>query len=161
MVFLRLEVRVYPREQIPPESGFLRSMLSTKKPESEETNMIKSFAGLLLTLEKPEELSLADLTYLIKRKWKELRPNSEPLVIKKLLDDTMPMVDLDAGMSVEEVFVNRGKARADGHDQRGIVRVIQKPHDRPDAPAQRFPSVDLDFEAASEAFTRKRKLQTP
>lgn len=70
----------------------------------------------------------------------------------------MPLIDLDAGMSVEEVFVNRGKARADGHDQRGTVRVIQKPHAH--AP-ERFPSVELDFEAASEAFTRKRKHQTP
>ncbi|KAJ5540347.1 hypothetical protein N7513_008679 [Penicillium frequentans] len=160
MVFLRLEVRVYPREQeqVPSWSGSLRSILPNKKPDSEDTNMIKSFAGLLLTVEKPEELSLADLATLIKQKWKALRPNSEPLVIKKLLDDTMPLIDLDAGMSVEEVFVNRGKARADGHDQRGTVRVIQKPHAH--AP-ERFPSVELDFEAASEAFTRKRKHQTP
>ncbi|KAJ6093550.1 hypothetical protein N7486_008839 [Penicillium sp. IBT 16267x] len=158
MVFLRLEVRVYPREQVPSGSGFLRSMLPNKRPESEDTNTIKSFAGFLLTLEKPEELSLGNLTYLIKQKWKALRPNSEPLVIKKLLDDAMPLIDLDAGMSVEEVFVNRGKARADGHDQRGIVRVIQKPHAH--AP-ERFPSVELDFEAASEAVTRKRKHQTP
>ncbi|KAJ5648741.1 hypothetical protein N7490_005113 [Penicillium lividum] len=154
MVFLRLEVRVYPPEQLP---GFLRSILPGKRPESDETNKQKPFAGLLLTLEKPEDLSMGDLGRLIKQKWEAIHPNS-PLVIKKLLDDTMPAVDIEVETSVQDVFVDRGKARADGHDQRGIVRVIQKPCAH--AP-ERLPSVDLDFEAASESFSRKRKQQTP
>ena len=74
MVFLRLEVRVFPREQVGSSPGFLRSIM---KNSNEEATGPKSFAGFLLTLEKPEELTMGDLTHLIKEKWRALRPNQE------------------------------------------------------------------------------------
>lgn len=74
-----------------------------------------------------------------------LCPSQRPLQIKKLLDDANPTVDLGMSMTVEDVFVDTGKASADGHDQRAIVRVVQKPAAY--AP-QRFASVDQDWDSA-------------
>lgn len=76
-----------------------------------------------------------------------------PLAIKKLLDDANPSVDLNVGLTVEDVFVDRGKARADGHDQRATVRVIQKPTAH--CP-ERFPSVLQDWEGAVQESKRRR-----
>ncbi|KAJ5108199.1 hypothetical protein N7456_004874 [Penicillium angulare] len=153
MVFLRLEVRVYPRES--GQNGSIFSTVLGKRPENEDPNgPKKTYAGFLLTLKNPEEYTMGDLSYLIKEKWQALRPEAEQLAIKKLLDDTMPSIDLEVGMCVADVFVDRGKALADGHDQRGIVRVVQKPNDS-HAPV-RFPSVVQDFEGASEAYARKK-----
>ncbi|KAJ5280669.1 hypothetical protein N7478_006041 [Penicillium angulare] len=153
MVFLRLEVRVYPRES--GQNGGIFNAVLGKRPENEDSNgPKKTYAGFLLTLKTPEDYTMGDLSYLIKEKWQALRPEAEQLVIKKLLDDTMPSIDLEVGMSVADVFVDRGKALADGHDQRGIVRVVQKPNDSY-APV-RFPSVVQDFEGASEAYARKK-----
>jgi hypothetical protein len=49
-------------------------------------------------------------------------------------------------MTVADVFVDFGKASRDGLDQRGTLRVIQRP--APSAPV-RFPSVDLDWDSAA------------
>lgn len=69
-----------------------------------------------------------------------------PLEIKKLLDEANPTVDLNLFMTVADVFVDNGKAFSDGHDQRAIVRVIQKPARY--AP-QRFSSVVQDWDGAT------------
>ena len=61
-----------------------------------------------------------------------------PLQIKKLLNDAHESDDLDADMTVADVFVDNGLSQADARDQRRTVRVIQKP--TPYAPP-RFPSV--------------------
>lgn len=37
------------------------------------------------------------------------------------------MYELDPDLNLSEVFVDRGKAKSDGYDQRGTVRVVQKP----------------------------------
>lgn len=77
MVFLRLEVRVFPREQA-SNTGFFKSVLGGQRPENDDGNAPKKpFAGFLLTLEKPEDYTMGDLTYLIKEKWKALRPEAE------------------------------------------------------------------------------------
>ncbi|THC93550.1 hypothetical protein EYZ11_006977 [Aspergillus tanneri] len=79
-----------------------------------------------------------------------------PLDIKKLLDDSYESDDLDAEMTVAQVFVDNGKARTDGSDQRGTVRVIQKP--APYAPV-RFPSVTQDWDAAAQDYERQAKMK--
>ncbi|KAJ5720234.1 uncharacterized protein N7483_008168 [Penicillium malachiteum] len=140
MVLLRLHVRVFPREQAPSQlEGSAQSVLRTIENDDDK----QSFVGFLLLVEKPEAYSLHDLAWLIKEKWSKLRPGSEPLAIKKLLDDSMPHSDLDIKLSVADVFINRGKAETDGFDQSGIVRVIQKTATH--APT-RFPSVVQDFD---------------
>jgi hypothetical protein len=59
---------------------------------------------------------------------------------------------------VADVFVDNGKALRDGHDQRGTVRVVQKP--TPYAPV-RYPSVVQDWARASLEYDRiKEKLKT-
>lgn len=52
-------------------------------------------------------------------------------------------------MTVADVWVDKGKARVEGHDQHGAVRVVQKP--APYAPV-RFPSVEQDWDAAARAY---------
>lgn len=59
-------------------------------------------------------------------------------------------------MTVADVFVDNGLSRKDARDQRGTVRVIQKP--TPYAPA-RFPSVSLDWDAAAEDYERQAKAK--
>lgn len=59
-------------------------------------------------------------------------------------------------MTVADVFVDNGKARADGHDQRRAVRVIQKPANREASPV-RFPSVAQDWDAAAEHYEIERQ----
>lgn len=81
---------------------------------------------------------------------------TRPLEIKKLLDDEHDSDDLDADLTVADVFVDNGRARTDGADQRGTVRVIQKP--APYAPV-RFPSVTQDWDAAAEDFERQIKIK--
>jgi hypothetical protein len=56
-------------------------------------------------------------------------------------------------LTVADVWVDHGKARADGLDQSGCVRVIQKPTA---AVPERFPSVDQDWDAAVAAYEHKR-----
>lgn len=72
------------------------------------------------------------------------------------MDDSYESDDLDADMTVADVFVDNGQARADGRDQRGTVRVIQKP--APYAPV-RFPSVTQDWDAAADEFERQSRTK--
>lgn len=81
--------------------------------------------------------------------------NPRPLEIKKMLDDDHESDDLDVDMTAADVFVDRGLGQTDGRDQRGTLRVIQKP--TPYSPA-RFPSVTLDWDAAAEDY--ERQVQT-
>ena len=50
-------------------------------------------------------------------------------------------------MTVADVFIDHGKAQADGHDQRAVVRVIQKPLEN-DRPRVRYGSIVQDWAAA-------------
>lgn len=70
-----------------------------------------------------------------------------------MLDDANPSVDLNVGLTVEDVFVDRGKARTDGHDQRAVVRVIQIPTIH--CP-ERFPSVVQDWDGAAQDYKRRK-----
>jgi hypothetical protein len=79
-----------------------------------------------------------------------------PLAIKKILDDTKEDLDLYPDLTVADVWVDYGKARTDGLDQRGSVRVIQRPTT---AAPERFPSVDQDWDAAIVAYERKRAMK--
>ena len=63
-------------------------------------------------------------------------------------------LDLYPDLTVADVWVDYGKARADGLDQRGTVRVVQKPAAA--AAPERFPSVDQDWDAAIVAYERQR-----
>ena len=82
--------------------------------------------------------------------------NVRPLDIKKLLDDDHENDDLDADMTVADVFVDNGLSQRDSRDQRGTVRVIQKP--TPHAPT-RFPSVSLDWDAAAQEYDRQIRIK--
>lgn len=76
--------------------------------------------------------------------------------IKKLVDDASPSVDLRLISTVADIFVNRGKAEADGHDQRGTVRVIPKPST--EIP-ERFPSVVQDWDGAIRDAHRRKSTK--
>ena len=82
--------------------------------------------------------------------------NVRPLDIKKLLDDDHETDDLDADMTVADVFVDNGLSQRDSRDQRGTVRVVQKP--TPHAPT-RFPSVSLDWDAAAQDYDRQVRIK--
>lgn len=138
MVFLRLTVKVYPRNPNAPRTG--------------------SPASFLLPVENPEDTSLGGLASLIQEKWKKLRPHEGALEIKQIVDDAHESADLDPDMTVADVWVDLGKARSDNCDQRGTVRVIQKPTDEPYAPV-RFPSVTHDWDAAAQEFQRQRRVK--
>ena len=82
MVFLRLRVKVYPREQVTPPSSFsLRSILGDRDRDDASRNTNGSTVGkpatFLLVLEKPEEITLGGLAGMIQDKWKKLRPKAE------------------------------------------------------------------------------------
>ncbi|GFF60257.1 hypothetical protein IFM62136_04519 [Aspergillus lentulus] len=160
MVFLRLTVKVYPREQTQSSSSFsIRSFLGDRDRDASSQNSGPTGgkpASFLLVLENPEEVTMGGLAGMIREKWAKLRPNAEPLEIKKLVDDEHDSDDLDAELTVADVFVDNGRARTDGADQRGTVRVIQKP--APYAPV-RFPSVSQDWDAAAQDFERQIKIK--
>ncbi|KAI3011500.1 hypothetical protein CBS147346_1059 [Aspergillus niger] len=163
MVFLRLRVKVYPREQVAPTPSFsFRSILGDRDRDRDDASRGTNGSSggkpvaFLLVLEKPEDITLGGLAGLIQDKWRKLRPNAEPLDIKKLLDDDHESDDLDADMTVAEVFVDNGRARRDLSDQRGTVRVIQKPGQY--APV-RFPSVTQDWDAAAQNFERQIQVK--
>ncbi|KAL4929176.1 uncharacterized protein BDV17DRAFT_290830 [Aspergillus undulatus] len=168
MVFLRLTVKVYPREQAPPSNTFsFRSFLGDRgdreKDDASRTSSTAAAgkpASFLIVLENSEDVTLGGLAGMIREKWRKLRPGVEPLTIKKLLDDDHEADDLDTDMTVADVFVDKGKARADGLDQRRTVRVIQKPAGGVESPV-RFPSVTQDWDAAAEHYEiqRQKKLK--
>ena len=79
--------------------------------------------------------------------------STRPLAIKKILDDAAENIELYHELTVADVWVDFGKARSDGLDQRGSVRVIQKPAA---AAPERFPSVDQDWDAVIFEFERTR-----
>ncbi|KAJ6025067.1 hypothetical protein N7540_005864 [Penicillium herquei] len=151
MVFLRLEVKVFIAEQV-NESRILPSVFQNEF--GDDGSQTSCCATLLLMLKNPEQLSMGDLAHLIKEKWNTLRPDCEPLIIKKLLDDAMPLIDLELGMSVADAFVDYGKAHADGYDQRAAVRVIHVSDSY--CPGERFPSLVQDFEGAAEAYAQRQ-----
>ncbi|KAJ5115346.1 hypothetical protein NUU61_001105 [Penicillium alfredii] len=161
MVFLRLQVKVFPREQVPSGPSFFRSILGKDNDRSRDENGRGNLvsaggrsASFLIVLMQPEEVTLGGLAGMIQEKWKKLHPTLEPLVIKKLLDDANDTEDLDTDLTVADVFVNIGKARADGLDQRGTVCVIQKP--TTESPVLRYPSVDLDWDGAAKKFEENK-----
>jgi hypothetical protein len=165
MVFLRLVVKVYPREQLPqPPSTSKFSSFRNLLPDTSSNNGSSATPNLppgtpvsfLLALSDPEETTLGQLASLIQSKWKKLRPHAEPLDIKKLLDDSRDSVDLDIDLTVADVFVNKARARRDEDDQSGTVRVIQRPAAY--APV-RFPSVDQDWDAAVGQVEGERRAK--
>ncbi|CAG8890521.1 unnamed protein product [Penicillium egyptiacum] len=165
MVFLRLSIKVFPREQLSSSSSssWGRTFLGARKTTNDDCSQgsavsttLKKPGIFLLVLEHPEEVSLGGLAGMIQEHWGKLHPELEPLAIKKILDDTKEDLDLYPDLSVADVWVDYGKARTDGLDQRGSVRVIQKPTT---AAPERFPSVDQDWDAAIVAYERKRAMK--
>ncbi|CAI7651633.1 unnamed protein product [Penicillium viridicatum] len=165
MVFLRLSIKVYPREQLSSSSSssWGRSFLGARKTTNDDSSQgsavsttLKKPGVFLLVLEHPEEVSLGGLAGMIQEHWAKLHPELEPLAIKKILDDTKEDLDLYPDLTVADVWVDYGKARTDGLDQRGSVRVLQKPTA---AAPERFPSVDQDWDAAIVAYERKRAMK--
>lgn len=78
MVFLRLEVKVFPREQAPSSPGLFRSLMGSNGDRArDEVNAPKKFASFLLAVEKPEDLTLGDLACMILDEWRVLRPDQE------------------------------------------------------------------------------------
>ncbi|RAL11972.1 uncharacterized protein BO97DRAFT_443383 [Aspergillus homomorphus CBS 101889] len=153
MVLLRLGVKVFSREQLQGASSSTdRDGLGRAKPQFRDRE-IDSF---LVVLDSPEETNLGELAHIICEKWKKRRPNAEPLEIKKLLDDENDDYDLDAELTVADVFVNQGKARQDASDQRATVRVIQKPSQYTPV---RLPSVTHDWDALAEDAERQRQIK--
>jgi hypothetical protein len=72
-------------------------------------------------------------------------------VIKNLLDDQHDTDILDVDFTVADVFVDHGRASADGLDQRAAVRVVQKPvENRP----IRYGSVVQDWSAVTSHYSR-------
>ncbi|KAF4766409.1 hypothetical protein HAV15_011020 [Penicillium sp. str.  len=165
MVFLRLSIKVYPREQLSSNSSssWGRTFLGARKTTNDDSSQgsavsttLKKPGVFLLVLEHPEEVSLGGLAGMIQEHWAKLHPELEPLAIKKILDDTKEDLDLYPDLTVADVWVDYGKARTDGLDQRGSVRVLQKPTA---AAPERFPSVDQDWDAAIVAYERKRAIK--
>lgn len=75
-----------------------------------------------------------------------------PLMIKKLLDDNHDTDELDADLTVADVFIDYGKARTDGLDQRGALRVIQQPTS---TRSVRYGSVVQDWDAITNHHSRR------
>jgi hypothetical protein len=72
-------------------------------------------------------------------------------VIKNLLDDQHDTDTLDVDFTVADVFVDHGRATADGLDQRAAVRVVQKPVEH--LPS-RYGSVVQDWSAVTSHYGR-------
>lgn len=78
MVFLRLEVKVFPREQAPSSPGLLRSLIGNNGDRArDEAIAPKKFASFLLAVDKPEDTTLGDLACMILDEWHLLRPDQE------------------------------------------------------------------------------------
>ncbi|KAJ5670834.1 uncharacterized protein N7477_006197 [Penicillium maclennaniae] len=151
MVNLKLEVRVFPRQQITSQSQFPAVNGSDERSPT-DVSPWKEYISFWLPLKDPEGTSFGELCSIITDKWRIVKPDEDPLAIQKLADDAKPWVYLEPDLSVASVFVNEGKARADGYDQYGIVRVIQKPSHRR---AQRFGSVIHDWDSTATEARRR------
>ncbi|OAL74173.1 hypothetical protein A7D00_2204 [Trichophyton violaceum] len=137
MVLLRLTVKVVPR--------------AVEGEEAKDEDGLKS-TSFLMVVHRPDQMSLGELAWRVSEQWKKLRPEAEPLMIKKLLDDNHDTDELDADLTVADVFIDYGKARADGLDQRGVLRVIQQPTStRP----VRYGSVVQDWDAITNRHSRR------
>ncbi|KAJ5323174.1 hypothetical protein N7452_011463 [Penicillium brevicompactum] len=143
MVFIRLTVKIFPQDPINPRLGAIRSSAKAKKP-----------GVFLLPIENPNVVDLRTLAGLIRDRWTYLHPDLEPLAIKQIFDDANDDVDLYPELTVADVWMDHGKARTDGLDQSGTVRIIQKPAA---AAPERFPSVAPDWDAPLVAVNRNRE----
>ncbi|DAA77162.1 TPA_exp: Conserved serine-rich protein [Trichophyton benhamiae CBS 112371] len=137
MVLLRLTVKVVPR--------------AVEGEEAKDADGLKS-TSFLMVVHRPDQMSLGELAWRVSEQWKKLRPDAEPLVIKKLLDDNHDTDELDADLTVADVFIDYGKARADGLDQRGALRVIQQPTS---TRSVRYGSVVQDWDAITNHHSRR------
>jgi hypothetical protein len=83
MVFLRLTVKILPREQLvtTSSSSSIRSTLSDPSRKEEADSNGNDAAGkaasFLLVLQNPEEVTLGSLARMILEKWTKLRPEAE------------------------------------------------------------------------------------
>lgn len=84
MVFLRLTVKIFPREQQSSSSSFsLRSILGDRGSDREDATRASNAtsagkpASFLLVLTKPQDVSLGALAGMIRDKWVKLRPSAE------------------------------------------------------------------------------------
>lgn len=85
MVFLRLTVKIFPRDQVSAGSitSWSRSLLGGKT-HSDDSNQApaasvpaKKPGIFLLPIEKPDEINLGALAGLIQEKWSHLHPDLE------------------------------------------------------------------------------------
>jgi hypothetical protein len=82
MVFLRLTVKILPREQqvTTSSSSSIRSTLSDpsgkKEADSNGNDAAGKAASFLLVLQNPEEVTLGSLARMILEKWTKLRPEA-------------------------------------------------------------------------------------
>lgn len=80
MVFLRLTVRILPRDQVAiTPSSSIRSILSdpSGKEDADSSNDAAGKAvSFLLVLQNSEEVTLGSLAGMIQEKWKKLRPEA-------------------------------------------------------------------------------------
>ncbi|KAF3483739.1 uncharacterized protein GIQ15_03063 [Arthroderma uncinatum] len=135
MVLLRLTVKVAPRTLEGEEKG----------------DDLPKCTSFLMVIHRPEMMSLGELGWKVTEQWKKLRPEAEPLKIKKLLDDNHDSDELDADLSVADVFIDNGKAYADGLDQRGVLRVLQVPTS---TRSTRYGSVVQDWDTITDHYSR-------
>jgi hypothetical protein len=81
MVFIRLTVKILPREQLPSTSSFsIRSLLGDRNKDDADKNG-NGAAGkpvsFLIPLQDPDDVTLGALAGMIQEKWKKLRPEAE------------------------------------------------------------------------------------
>lgn len=84
MVFLRLSIKVFPREQLAPSSSSGWSLLGGRKSNTDDSSqgsaastVLKKPGVFLLVLEHPEEVSLGGLAGMIQEHWAKLHPELE------------------------------------------------------------------------------------
>ncbi|EED14607.1 conserved serine-rich protein [Talaromyces stipitatus ATCC 10500] len=152
MVFLRLTVKVLPRDRVLEDVGSSTAPNPISNGDKESVTAVKGAALekviiFQLPVRDPDSITLGALAGLIQEKWKLLRPNAGPLDIKKILDSEKPEENLTIDLTVADVFVQHGKAALDGQDQHGTVLVIQKPTTQPTF--EREGSVVQDWAAAA------------
>jgi hypothetical protein len=86
MVFLRLSIKVFPREQLSSSSSssWGRTLLGARKTTNDDSSQgsavsttLKKPGVFLLVLEHPEEVSLGGLAGMIQEHWAKLHPELE------------------------------------------------------------------------------------